>query len=242
MTRRQKILFVVLAVCLLALPFRGQIRAVVAAAKTRATVAARVATYGPAARKRLQPDFRRADVAYPPRRLVLLGLKEEKEVQLYAADKKSGLRFIRRYPILAASGKLGPKLKEGDCQVPEGLYRVTFLNPNSSYHLSLRLNYPNDFDRAMAKKDRRTQLGGDIMIHGSNVSIGCLAMGDAAAEDLFVLAADTGIARIQVILAPCDLRAKARPARTKGMPVWVDTLYDKIAPALKALPSPPKSK
>ena len=69
------------------------------------------------------------------------------------------------YPILAASGVLGPKLREGDKQVPEGIYGAEALNPNSKFHLSIRLNYPNTFDRRMAQSDGRTQLGGDIMIH-----------------------------------------------------------------------------
>ncbi len=73
------------------------------------------------------------------------------------------------------------------------------MNPNSAYHLALRLNYPNAYDRELARHERRTNLGGDIMIHGSNLSVGCLAMGDMAAEDLFGMAADTGINNIEVI-------------------------------------------
>jgi hypothetical protein len=60
---------------------------------------------------------------------------------------------LKTYPILAGSGTLGPKLVEGDGQVPEGLYRVESLNPNSSFHLALRVNYPNEFDRAKGKLD-----------------------------------------------------------------------------------------
>jgi murein L,D-transpeptidase YafK len=71
-----------------------------------------------------------------------------------------------------ASGKAGPKLREGDGQVPEGIYRIDGLNPNSSYHLSLKLNYPNDFDLEQARTEGRTELGGDIFIHGKAVSIG----------------------------------------------------------------------
>ena len=56
------------------------------------------------------------------------------------------------YPVLGASGVLGPKLKEGDRQVPEGVYRVPELNPNSDFHLSLRLDYPNEFDRAQGAR------------------------------------------------------------------------------------------
>src|SRR5690606_33287906 len=100
---------------------------------------------------------------------------------------------VHQYPVLAASGQAGPKLREGDRQVPEGFYAIESLHPNSRFHLALRVNYPNQSDRQRAAEDGRTNLGGDIMIHGSNASVGCLAMGDPAAEDLFVLVADVGI-------------------------------------------------
>src|SRR5204863_8498878 len=62
--------------------------------------------------------------------------------------------------------------------ISEGIYPIESLNPNSRFHLSLRIGYPNAFDRAQAAKEKRTNLGGDIMIHGNSVSIGCLAMGE----------------------------------------------------------------
>ena len=71
------------------------------------------------------------------------------------------------YPVIdgdevgaAFSGTLGPKLREGDGQIPEGIYGIGYLNPNSSYYLSLKVTYPNASDRARAKKDGRTNLGG----------------------------------------------------------------------------------
>jgi murein L,D-transpeptidase YafK len=143
--------------------------------------------------------------------------------------------LIRTYPILAASGRLGPKLKEGDRQVPEGLYRIESLNPNSMFHLSLRLNYPNEFDRKQARLENRTNLGGDIMIHGSNASIGCLAMGDEAAEDLFILAAETGIDKVTVVLSPVDFRKKVFPKVTYPLPEWTGILYEQIKQELSKL-------
>jgi hypothetical protein len=208
-----------------------------AAAASGATVAERMALYGPDARARLRPSFAAAGVPYPPARLVLVGLKEEGRLELYAQGPTGGPRFLTSYPVLAASGDLGPKLRQGDAQVPEGLYRVELLNPNSRFHLSLRLSYPNAFDRRMAREDGRRNLGGDIMIHGNSVSIGCLAMGDAAAEDLFVLAADTGLARLDVILAPRDLRRHEAP-RSPALPSWAPELYAQVREELLALPLP----
>jgi hypothetical protein len=109
------------------------------------------------------------------------------------------------------------------------------LNPMSSYHLSMLVSYPNDFDRAQAARDRRTHLGGDIFIHGKNVSIGCVAVGDPGIEELFTLAADTGIARMKVILAPNDLRIASPPVEA-STPLWILRLWQSIAAALHEFP------
>lgn len=200
------------------------------------TLAQRLTQYGPAARERLVPELKRRGIDYPPGRIVLLALKDEREMQVYVGAENGKLRYFKTYPILGASGKLGPKLREGDMQVPEGIYRVVFLNPNSLYHLALRLNYPNEFDLQMAARDHRRELGGDIMIHGYKCSIGCLAMGNPASEDLFILAADLGIENIRVIIAPTDLRTHS--ASTSGLPKWTGRLYKDISAEMANLPMP----
>lgn len=194
------------------------------------SVADVLAKYGPEARARLKPFFVRAKVQYPPKRLTLLVFKDEKRVAVWADG-----RFIRAYPILAASGRAGPKLREGDYQVPEGLYRISGLNPNSSYHLSMRIGYPNSFDLQKAALDGRTRLGGDIMMHGKALSIGCVAVGDRAIEELFTLIAETSIARTKVIIAPNDLRAHGAIFH-EGSPRWTAELYRAIAAALADYP------
>jgi murein L,D-transpeptidase YafK len=115
------------------------------------TIKDRVREFGAIVASRLAPDFKKAGVSYPPELVALLGFKQERTLELYAAGADGEFRFIRSYPILAGSGEPGPKLRQGDRQVPEGIYRVQALNPNSRFHLSLRLNYPNAFDRARAK-------------------------------------------------------------------------------------------
>lgn len=132
-------------------------------------------------------------------------------------------------------------MRQGDGQVPEGIYRIESLNPNSLCHLSLRVGYPNDFDRRQAQRDGRTELGGDIMIHGGWESSGCLAMGDKAAEDLFVLAARTGIDNIVLILCPVDFRRRDLPY-SGSQPAWVQALYTDIREALKSFPETAVSK
>ena len=121
-----------------------------------ATVDDRLRQYSAASRGRLAIVFRRSAIAYPPAQVVLVVFKQEKVLEIYAAGITSSLQRVARYPILAASGGPGPKLREGDRQVPEGIYRIESLNPNSRFHLSLRLNYPNDFDRRVAAMDQRS--------------------------------------------------------------------------------------
>lgn len=200
----------------------------------KATVSDRVAQFGSVAHARWQPFFYKKNISYPPRKLLLLGIKQEKQLQVYATNSSGAFVLIRSFPILKLSGKPGPKLRFGDFQVPEGFYRIESLNPNSAYHLALRVNYPNEFDQAQAVKEGRTELGGDIMIHGSNASVGCLAMGDEAAEDLFVIASEVGLENIEVILSPVDFRKIDAP-EDKQRPAWVNDLYDEIKVALKKL-------
>lgn len=165
-------------------------------------------------------------------------LKEEKSLEIHAAGKDGKFRWVRSYPIMAASGQSGPKLREGDGQVPEGLYQIESLNPNSLYHLSLRIGYPNAFDRAKATTEHRENLGGDIMIHGSNVSVGCLAMGDQVAEELFVLVALTGIKNTQVVISPEDFRLRPIQTLSPVAPEWLPGLYEAIATELRRYPNP----
>ncbi len=238
--KRLYILLALLAVVVLAAVFKSSIKRLLLRSgvevRNGKTVEQRLEQYGAGARTRLKPYFNEAKVGYPPRRVVMVGLKAEHELQLYAADDQGALKFIRSYPILAGSGMPGPKLREGDLQVPEGIYPIELLNPNSLYHLSLRIGYPNTFDREQAAREGRTNLGGDIMIHGKDLSVGCLAMGDEAAEDLFVLAADTGISNISAILTPVDFRlGKKVPAAAK-LPPWTEQIYAEIRKRLAELP------
>jgi hypothetical protein len=238
--RRVFILSFLLFLAILAVVFRPYIHAALSPilqklSKPR-SVAERVQQYGAGARSRLAPHFQKARVPYPPECVILVGLKGERLLQVYAAGPTNGYRFIRSYHILAASGGPGPKLRQGDGQVPEGVYSIESLNPNSRFHLALRIGYPNAFDRAQAQREGRTNLGGDIMIHGSSVSVGCLAMGDEAAEDLFVLAADTGVEKMTAVLSPVDFRAGVALAKAAKLPDWTAGLYTEIKSQLAALP------
>ena len=201
----------------------------------------RLAEISPGATKRLAEKFAAANAAWPPAGVSLVAIKDAKALELHARAADGTSTFIHRYRVLAASGKAGPKLTQGDKQVPEGVYGISFLNPNSKYHVALRVNYPNAFDREMAKKDGRKKLGGDIMIHGKNLSAGCLAVGDEAAEELFVLAAKVGLPNVKLVIAPADFRRHGVPPAKPGDPIWLPKLYTEVASALADTKAPPES-
>jgi len=192
------------------------------------TVADAVRIHGPDAKRRLLPYFRRAGLAYPPHELTFLAMKQEMRLEVWARNG-GPFRLLRTYSIRAASGRPGPKLREGDRQVPEGLYQVVGLNPNSRYHLSLELNFPNDFDLEHARREGRTQPGSNIFIHGKAMSVGCLAMGDPAIEELFLLAAAARERSIRVVIAPHDPRRSPLDADNPSLPPWTNALYKNIS-------------
>lgn len=236
--RRFHVFLVILALAVCLVPFRGRLKIAAVSAlqilKGRKSIADRVAEFGDAVHNRLDSRFAEIGVVYPPKKIVLVGLKQERVVEVWVAGESNEFRYLKSYPVLGASGTLGPKLAEGDRQVPEGLYKIDSLNPNSLYHVALRVNYPNEFDRTKGRADGRTDLGSDIMIHGKSASIGCLAMGDEAAEDLFVLAAEAGIENIDVILSSVDFRARSLPHRSDS-PAWAQELYANIQKELLKL-------
>lgn len=207
----------------------------------RYTLAQRLEQIGPGATARLSKRFAEAGASWPPAEAVLVAVKDRATVELYARGSAAeSWRYVSAYPVQRASGGPGPKLREGDLQVPEGIYGIEYLNPNSAYHVSLKLDYPNAFDREMARHDGRTQLGGDIMIHGKAVSVGCLAVGDPVAEELFVLAARVGPPKMKVVIAPTDFRRVGEPTITPSAgPAWLPELYRALARELAAFPPVP---
>lgn len=200
------------------------------------TVATRLAQFGRTARTRWEPWFSDAGIRYPGNVAVLVGLKRERRLLVYAGPDEDRLAFVRSFDWTATSGGPGPKLREGDRQIPEGFYAIEALNPNSRFHVSLRVDYPNEEERRIAAREGRRNLGGDIMIHGGDRSIGCIAVGDPAAEDLFTLAADIGLDNIALLIAPHDLRYSPDIRPRRGQPAWVHGLYVRLDRALRTLP------
>jgi hypothetical protein len=129
--------------------------------------------------------FKTASVAFPPQELLFRAFKKERELEVWASGAKgASMTLIATYEICSISGNLGPKRREGDRQVPEGFYTIQYYWPISDYHLEMKIGYPNASDRVFGG----SAPGGDIMLHGSCASIGCISMGDERIEELWVMA------------------------------------------------------
>jgi len=130
-------------------------------------------------------------VPYPPPAVFVRIFKREDRLELWAGRRDEALTLIKSYKVCAKSGVLGPKRRVGDMQVPEGFYGITQFNPASRFHLSLRVDYPNASDRVLGDRHRP---GGDIFIHGSCVTIGCVPIENGPIEELFLALLDSRLA------------------------------------------------
>lgn len=152
--------------------------------------------------------------------------KEESELEIWKAKDDGRFHHFKTYPICNYSGKLGPKLKQGDKQSPEGFYKVTAkqMNPNSAYHLSFNLGYPNAYD----KSHKRT--GDYLMVHGDCKSAGCYAMTDALMEEIYAIAREAftgGQEAFDVHAMPFRMTVEnmRRHSKNKNYAFWRNDLY-----------------
>ena len=140
--------------------------------------------------------------------ICIRAFKHEKLVEVWIRSKNEmQFRLFKSYPICYYSGALGPKRKQGDGQVPEGFYNVAVFNPYSNYYLSLGVSYPNASDKIIGKSN----LGGDIMIHGNCVSIGCIPITDTYIKELYILAVEarnSGQQMIPISIFPAKMDEK----------------------------------
>jgi murein L,D-transpeptidase YafK len=147
--------------------------------------------------------------------------KEESELEVWKQDTNGQFALLKAYPICRWSGELGPKVKEGDRQAPEGFYAITpgQMNPNSNYYLAFNLGFPNAFDRA---NDRS---GAFLMVHGDCSSSGCYAMTDEQIQEIYTLGRDAflgGQKSFQVQAYPFRMTAAnlARHRNNPAMAFW----------------------
>ncbi len=147
--------------------------------------------------------------------------KRERVLELWLRRPEAQFVLFKSYPICSFSGGLGPKLKEGDQQAPEGFYRVASrqLNPHSRHHLAFNLGFPNAYDRELERT------GSALMVHGGCSSVGCFAMTDPQVDEIYAVveaALHKGQAEIDVAIFPFRLtdRALAAEAHSTWLPFW----------------------
>lgn len=198
------------------------------------TVAQALKKFGPDARQGILKRFQSVGAVYPPKGTTWISLKNEKLLLIFARGEDGKWKQVVGYPVVSSSGELGPKLKEGDLQVPEGFYKTTALDART--HLCLWVDYPNSADQVRARLDHRTKLGGNIQIHEGVHSTGCVVIDHDAMAELFVLAHDTGCQNIDLIMAPCNLVVKNPDVDFAKQPKWLPKLYKDLKKALAGFP------
>jgi murein L,D-transpeptidase YafK len=159
--------------------------------------------------KLLVDDLTKHNIKINELNILLVAYKAEGEVEVFVKTKQEqNYHMLTSYYICYSSGKLGPKRKQGDYQVPEGFYFIDRFNPASHFYLSLGLSYPNQSDKM---KSEARNLGGDIFIHGSCVSIGCLPMTDNKIKEIYLYAIhakNNGQQKIPVYIFPFKMTEK----------------------------------
>lgn len=164
--------------------------------------------------------------------LDILIFKKEQLIEL----RSPGWALPRTYPITAFNGKLGPKLVGGDKQIPEGIYKIESLSPASNYHFSLKISYPNEYDKAKAKITMRDKnLGGNILIRGESATEGCVPIGGDAIKEVYCLVSKIGIENVDVVISPYDMRKGRKDELENLNIVWYHDLCDKIEAKLKEI-------
>jgi murein L,D-transpeptidase YafK len=134
----------------------------------------------------VKKQFEKQQLVWPPVEMYVRSFKYDRQLEIWVkSDAKESFKLFKTYKICMQSGTMGPKRMEGDYQVPEGFYYINEFNPNSNYHLSLGINYPNSSDRILSDAVRP---GGSIYIHGNCVSTGCIPISDVPIEEVFIIA------------------------------------------------------
>ena len=135
----------------------------------------------------LKKQFAAKGLPWPAKYLYIRSFKYDGQLEIWVKnERKDPFKLFKTYKVCAMAGTLGPKRMAGDYQVPEGFYYINEFNPNSNYHLSLGLNYPNQSDKILSDSVRP---GGDIYIHGSCVTVGCIPLTDQFIDEVYILAA-----------------------------------------------------
>lgn len=166
--------------------------------------------------------------------LAVLAFKKERIVEFWLKKNNKWI-LNHKVNIKGASGILGPKFKEGDKQVPEGIYPITFLHPNSKFNISVKIGYPNKEDKERSSKLGIKDFGGNIFIHNTDASIGCIALGELyKVEEFFYICYKLGIKNCKTIICPVDFRKDSFKTKSElELDKKYSKLYDKLRKELK---------
>ena len=135
----------------------------------------------------LKKQFEDKKLVWPAKYVYIRSFKYDSQLEIWVKnDRKDPYKLFKTYKVCALAGTLGPKRMMGDYQVPEGFYYINEFNAKSNYHLSLGINYPNISDRILSDA---TNPGGDIYIHGSCVTVGCIPLTDPMIEEVYIVTA-----------------------------------------------------
>ncbi|MEO6327990.1 MAG: L,D-transpeptidase family protein [Ginsengibacter sp.] len=133
----------------------------------------------------VRKQFEAKGLQWPAKFVYIRSFKYDANLEIWVKNAaKDQYKLFKTYKVCMQSGTMGPKRLQGDYQVPEGCYYINEFNPNSNYHLALGLNYPNASDKILSDSLRP---GGDIYIHGSCVSVGCIPVTDKQIEEIYVI-------------------------------------------------------
>src|SRR5690349_8656282 len=150
--------------------------------------------------------FSDKNLNYASFHLFIRAFKKEQKLELWVNEKgKDTFSLLNTYDFCSSSGVLGPKRREGDAQIPEGVYEINHFNPLSNYFLSLGVSYPNSSDKILSDKQHP---GGSIYIHGNCVTIGCIPITDDKIKEVYVLAVEAknnGQQKIPIHIFPSRL-------------------------------------
>ena len=157
----------------------------------------------------------------PAEPMMIRVYKETSELEVWKRTRSGEYALLKTYPICKWSGTLGPKIREGDRQAPEGFYDITpaSLNPNSSNYLAFNVGFPNKFDQALGRT------GSYLMIHGDCKSIGCYAMTDEGIKEIYAMVRDSfrsGAQALQLQLLPFRMNEESftRHASSQHTSFW----------------------
>lgn len=176
-------------------------------------------------RKGIQDMLRSLSVSEDHFDIFIRAFKQEKKLEVWVKNKgDKKYKHLKTYDFCQTSGVLGPKRKSGDLQIPEGFYKIDLYNPESSYHLSFRINYPNASDLILGDQENP---GNEIFIHGDCVTVGCIPLGDDHIKELYLLAilSKNGNGQANVHIFPAKMSGEHYSSLLEKSPEHLKTFW-----------------